>query len=206
MTGSDKRARQIVAKLFMENVPSGNVLDFGGGTGLDISWLNHNNYYIYFIEPSIGMREVAKEKNSSIHSGLNFIDKNVNFSDWEDGSLPFEEKMDGVLANFAVLNCIEDIQPFFEKISMIAGKSCKLIITIIDPRFKMILKNYSAISAFRILVTGKLNFSHKYKGIYHETYIHPLKSIRKASLKYFKIEKIMPLEFSTFTVLVFAKI
>ena len=36
MTDNDKKARERVGQLFRQYVSKGNVLDFGGGTGLDL--------------------------------------------------------------------------------------------------------------------------------------------------------------------------
>src|ERR1700759_1794710 len=53
---SNKIIRQRVAQKFCNSVKPGLVLDFGGGTGLDLSWLTENEFEVFFCEPSSGMR------------------------------------------------------------------------------------------------------------------------------------------------------
>ena len=51
---ADKIVRAKVANKFCDIVKDGGVLDFGGGTGLDIQWLTNKNFAVFFCEPSAG--------------------------------------------------------------------------------------------------------------------------------------------------------
>src|SRR5690606_41359693 len=54
--------RQSVQAYFSRKVDRPVVMDFGGGTGLDLPWLLPISRKIYFCEPSPKMRGVAKER------------------------------------------------------------------------------------------------------------------------------------------------
>src|SRR5664279_1317040 len=71
----DRIIRAKVANTFCSIVKSSAVLDFGGGTGLDLEWLAGNNHTIFFCEPSTGMRERA------IYDHKNLLHENVIFLD-----------------------------------------------------------------------------------------------------------------------------
>ena len=60
MTISDNNIRNYTIKSFKDNIPNGNILDFGGGTGLDLPFLVPDKYKVQFLEPSLNMRAIAK--------------------------------------------------------------------------------------------------------------------------------------------------
>lgn len=201
MTDADKKVRESVHQLFAQNVAKGNILDFGGGTGLDLPWLLDHQYNVFFLEPSQNMRSIARENDGKV----TFIETNTDFTKWTRNNLPFTDKVNGILANFAVLNCIEDLDLLFEKFALVASDNCCVITTIIDPRFSSMVRNYSTLSAFRTLTRSRLRIYNKYDEKLHPTYIHSLRSIKHATKNYFNLHSIIPLEFSTFAVLVFNK-
>jgi len=150
------------------------------------------------------MRVEAKN-NTMPHSDLIFIEDNTDYTMWSEKNLPIPEKADGVLANFAVLNCISSIESFFEKISLIIGKHGCLVITIIDPRLGAMVKNYSLIAVARLFISGRLRILNQYHGVYHSTFIHSVNSLKRASVKYFNLNSYVPLKESSFTVLIFER-
>jgi len=77
-----------------------------------------------------------------------------------------------VLANFAVLNCIEDIGCFFERIALVCKRNCPLVVIVINPGFVPMTRNYSTFAAFRLLYNNKLTILNNHEGIYHETYLN----------------------------------
>ena len=104
--------RKKVAEKFTSLVKAGSVLDFGGGTGQDMGWLSMHHYNIFFCEPSNGMRQIAMNRSEKdfADAKIYFVDQNkTDFRKWEV-VIPFESKVDAVLANFAVFNCIPDIE------------------------------------------------------------------------------------------------
>ncbi|HXB43424.1 MAG TPA: methyltransferase domain-containing protein, partial [Puia sp.] len=132
MTKLDDEVRKYVGKIFNENISSGNILDFGGGTGLDLPWLLGDKYKVYFLEPSSKMRSIAEKSVFENTRTPFFIQENTDFNDWTENNLPLDEKMNGVLANFAVLNCIPDIDRLFEKLSLICSDQCYIQATVLD--------------------------------------------------------------------------
>jgi ubiquinone/menaquinone biosynthesis C-methylase UbiE len=205
---SDTNVRKIVSEEFKKNIKEGNILDFGGGTGMDLPWLLENKRYkLFFFEPSLKMRSIAQKILSSIENTNIpvFIEQDVDFSDWSYERLPFQEKADGVLANFAVLNCIKNISEFFEKISLVCNKNCQIIATVLDTRQEAIRKNYSLKIRIRTIFTSKIVIYNNYNGIGHATYLHTLKQFRDAADKYFNFVSYKPVGSSDFALLKLTK-
>ncbi len=118
--GNNKIIREIVAARFSFLVKNGWVLDFGGGTGRDLGWLIQHQYQILFCEPSVGMREFAINRitNEFPDARITFFDDDKSdFRNWNN-IYPFDRKVDAVIANFAVINCIPDIQLLFDKLAL----------------------------------------------------------------------------------------
>jgi SAM-dependent methyltransferase len=117
---NNKIIRETVADRFSSLVKDGCVLDFGGGTGRDLGWLVQHRYQILFCEPSVGMREIAINRitNEFPDAMITFFDNDKsNFRNWNN-NYPFERKVDAIIANFAVINCIPDIQLLFDKLAL----------------------------------------------------------------------------------------
>lgn len=205
MTESDVKVREAVKECFIRNVPMGPVLDFGGGTGIDTRWLLNSGLFVYLLEPSNNMRAVAKANNPPTDK-LVFIEKNTNFNEWSTTHLPFDTKVNGVLANFAVLNSIEKLDLFFEKVSLIAAVNCTIVATVIDGRPNKVIKTHSPLLGIKLLFKTKVTIQNRFNGLFHETYIHSRRSFIQSSKPLFSLESYMPLEFSSFSLLVFKKI
>lgn len=204
VTDSDRQLRESVKNVFTSYVPAGPVLDFGGGTGLDLPWLLKRNYSVYFLEPSVNMRTIARKNNPS-RENLVFIEENTDFAKWLETHLPVQEKMRGVLANFAVLNSFDNLSLFFEKIALVAAGDCYIVATVIDSRPQKIVKTYSLFSAFRLLYKSKITIQNKFRGVYHDTYIHSRRSFIEASGQHFNLKAYIPLDFSGFSLLIFQR-
>ena len=207
MTDADNEVRKVVSETFNEFITAGNVLDFGGGTGLDLPWLLQCKYQVFFLEPSAQMRSIAMETilTSSNNKRPKVIEDKTNLKEWSIGNLPFTEKMDGVLANFAVINCIENAEEFFHSIALLCKPGCKVVLTVLDPRPQAIFKKNSIFCSIQMLLKGKFKVLHNYKGVYHETHIHSIDSLKKASRKYFDLIFHRPVKSSGFIILIFSK-
>ncbi len=137
---ADNNVRQLVANKFSNIVRYGVVLDFGGGTGLDLRWLTDNNDKIFFCEPSNAMREIA------IRTGKNLINQNIiflddlstDFREWHK-QLPFTEKVDAVLANFAVINCIPGIELLFQNLASLIKPGGNVIALVLARKLNELL-------------------------------------------------------------------
>lgn len=208
MTDNDRKAREIIHSEFGKLVKKGNVLDFGGGTGLDLPWLTSNsNYRVFFLEPSVEMREVARKTMFQAHnaSSLLIANDHLDFNIWQPGSLPFPEKMDGVLANFAVLNSIGNLETLFDKIALICNKDCHLFFTVINGDLAAVIKKYPLTSVARYLFHKKLAITNNHQGVNHVTHIHSLRSLQSASAKHFNFIGYKPVRFSNFSLLILSK-
>jgi ubiquinone/menaquinone biosynthesis C-methylase UbiE len=203
MTEQDQKAREKVSKLFKQYVKEGCVLDFGGGTGLDLTWLK-KTYKVFFLEPATNMRRIAQcctDTNEDSH----FIEENLDLANWSLQNLPFQEKMNGVLANFAVLNCMQNIDIFFKKIALVCEKNCYVAITVIDPSPYSLTKNYSIYTACKILFNMTVKMQHQYKNVYHETFIHSIGHLKQAASDNFNFITSTPIDSSCFRMLMFSK-
>lgn len=204
LTDHDAKARKVIAQVFMETVPRGIVLDFGGGTGLDLPWLQEHYSTVLFLEPSSRMREEARKKITSLEH-LHFVDQGTDFTEWSGQNVPFPEKVDGVLANFAVLNCIDDMSTFFEKIALVTSKQCHVVAAVLDPGVRHILKRNSVLSALRILVTDTLTIHHQRDGVLHKTFVHTLRKLKNAASPFFDMLSSTAVPSSDFVLVIFAR-
>src|SRR6267154_3512964 len=95
----DKIIRQKVAKFFCDIIKDAVVIDFGGGTGLDLPWLAANNHTVFFCEPSVGMRQKAiASREGLLDDNVIFLnDVQADFRHWKLKP-PFAGKADAVLA------------------------------------------------------------------------------------------------------------
>jgi ubiquinone/menaquinone biosynthesis C-methylase UbiE len=205
MTKPDDDVRKYTGKIFNENISGGNILDFGGGTGLDLTWLLCDKYKVYFLEPSLKMRSLAEKSVSENTRTPFFIQENTDFHDWSENNLPLHEKMNGVLANFAVLNCIPDIDRLFEKLSLICSDHCYIQATVLDTSPIKMIKTHSLKVAIKALLNRRLTTLNNYNGLTQKTYLHTRQQYQSAARKYFKIISFDSIDFSHFALLVLLK-
>ena len=179
--------RDKVANKFLSLAKPGYVMDFGGGTGMDIGWLTAHGYKVIFCEPSVAMRDIAIQRTKIEFAGsdIHFLDDTeADFRNWLSAP-PFAQKANAVLANFAVINCIPDIGLLFEKLSLIIQPGGVVIALMLDnslkhrlrSNFKGIIQSFFSGKPVRIFV--------EYSNQYQSVYIHSDRSIRKASTAFF---------------------
>ncbi|HEX4850252.1 MAG TPA: methyltransferase domain-containing protein, partial [Puia sp.] len=112
------------------------VMDFGGGTGMDLPWLTGEGHKIFFCEPSIAMKRQAEQLNQASLKNNNLIflhDNQTDYTLWPEHS-PLPEKVDAVLANFAVINCIPDPASLFRSLATVINPKGHLFALLLDPR------------------------------------------------------------------------
>ncbi len=197
---SNQVVRQAVAERFRGIVPAGWVLDFGGGTGLDLAWLTNAGYHVIFCEPSTKMREKAIQYTSiELRNDIIFLDEgNTDYSSWHK-KLPFEQKVEGVLSNFAVINCIPDIELLFKNIAEVIKPGGHFIALILYYDLKKNLKAHSR-NALKSFLSGKPFVKNvRFNQHHHQVFIYSMGQIRKACLPFFNIhgsEQLTGSEFS----------
>jgi ubiquinone/menaquinone biosynthesis C-methylase UbiE len=181
--------REQVADVFKSKVKKGKVLDFGGGTGMDIEWLCQAGYKVFFYEPSAEMRKKAIEviENPGLVSLITIVDS------------PADKKLgneiNAILANFAVMNSIQDIEPVFESFSKILDKEGKIFLLVIDTRIKKILfsKKHFIKVFLKIFLRRDITSTISHNEAEHCVCLHFLNDYKKKSKHWFRIEKITPL-------------
>jgi SAM-dependent methyltransferase len=186
---STKIIRQRVAEKFCDIVKPGLVLDFGGGTGLDLPWLTENKFKIFFCEPSPKMRQQAISYNNNIlqSNDIVFLDNaKTDFSLWHK-ELPFSQKVDAILSNFIVINNIQNIELLFKNLALISKPHAHLIALILDGRFRKTIRHHplSTISSF--IFQKPAAFQDKSRGQQRTVYIHSTRQIKRASRDYFNL-------------------
>lgn len=183
---SNEIIREKVASIFSELVFAGLVLDFGGGTGKDTEWLAKKGYRVIFCEPSIKMREKAVQLSEAMRlNDIIFLgDDASDFSTWAV-KLPFLEKVDAVLANFAVINNIPDIKLLFKNLSLVTKTGGHLLMLVLKADLK-IRWRFNRQATFLSLfggttVTGYTAFNGKKQKVQ----LHTVKKIKKSAAAYF---------------------
>ncbi|MEP6950890.1 MAG: class I SAM-dependent methyltransferase [Ginsengibacter sp.] len=199
---ADRMVREKVANKFCSIVKASVVLDFGGGTGLDLEWLTGNNHTVFFCEPSAGMRERAMRSHKDLqHNNVIFLDDSAtDFRRWHVQP-PFPVKVDAVLSNFAVLNCIPDMELLFRNLAVVVKPGGNIIALVLTKNIKEIWKGH-----FRSILKSFINREPasilvRYKENQQTVYIYSIKEIIKASRKYFNFYSSELLPASGFTLI-----
>jgi SAM-dependent methyltransferase len=181
---SNKVVRQQVKEKFTSLLQPGQwVLDFGGGTGLDLEWLTANKFNILFCEPSVMMKETAVQYNNrELHnSHILFLDRDkTDFSTWH-ANLPFPQKVDGVLCNFGVINNIPDIELLFKTFALVTKPGGQFVALFLHRSLKKMWKWHRR-NTIRSLVYGTPFSMHvQHKERQQIVFVHSVKEIKKAA-------------------------
>ena len=188
--------RQKVADEFTQNVKNGRVLDFGGGTGLDIGWMHQNRYQIIFCEPSFAMRKIAMDriKKEYPSAKISFLDESkTDFRNWDD-SFPFQYKVQAVLANFAVLNCIKDIELVFRKMAMAVQPGGVVFALVLNSSLKNRLRSNMRDTLRSFLFKNTVTTFVDYHGKRQLVYLHSAKEITRAVHLHFNVLSLEPIQ------------
>jgi SAM-dependent methyltransferase len=178
----DRIVREKVAHKFCGIVKEAAVLDFGGGTGLDLEWLAGNNHTIFFCEPSTGMREKAIcSYKDLLHGNIIFLDDfAADFRQWHL-QIPFVVKVDAVLSNFAVLNCIPDIELFFQNLAIVVKPGGNIIALVLTRNVKKILRENFRSILKSLIHHEPASINVRYKKYQQKVYIYSIREIIKAA-------------------------
>lgn len=192
---SNELVRREVADKFLNTVAPGRVLDFGGGTGGDLGWLTNNYYDVLFCEPSTRMKQLAiMRHNKNILPGhVEFLSgAAVDFTNWNE-NLPFYPPADGILANFAVINCIEDIALLFRNLALVIRPGGGLIALVLRPKLWHTVKSLAGLAPDILEI--------RYKGHEQTVFVHTIGAIRKASRTYFSFSSRKSLRGTVFSLI-----
>lgn len=184
---SNELIRKKVASIFSELVPSGLVLDFGGGTGKDLDWLTEKRYDIIFCEPSIKMREKAflLSKNKLQQNNITFLENNAcDFTTWET-NLPFSQKADAILANFAVINSIPDIKLLFKSLSLVIRPGGHLLMLILKSDFKKRWRSDRRATLLSLFTAATVTADIQFNSQRQKVHFYTIRKIKKAAGAYF---------------------
>jgi len=203
MSVSDNNVRTAVRQCFRDYVSGGKVLDFGGGTGLDLSWLSEHYEEVLFLEPSVNMRAEA-HKVAQGRLNVFFVEDNIDFNSWGD-NLPFSKKVNGVIANFAVFNCIGNISALFEKLALVCSVDSYMVVTVINTSLKNLFKSHSFKFVMKAILNQQIEIANNQKGISHITYLHTVKQYILAAKGYFELVNYQPIPDSNFMILIFKR-
>lgn len=135
---SNETVRKRVKKKFIDLVKPGYVLDFGGGTGRDLNWLIDHQYQVVFCEPSEGMRKKAIDQyvHHPLKNNITFLENpQIDFSNWHI-SPPFTKKVDAILSDFAVINCIADIELLFKNLAQLIKPGGHILALMLNNGYK----------------------------------------------------------------------
>jgi SAM-dependent methyltransferase len=199
--GDNKIIREIVAGKFSSLVKGGCVLDFGGGTGGDLRWMIRHHYQIIFCEPSAAMREIAinRIKNEFSEAIISCFDDNKSdFRNWNN-IYPFERKVDAVIANFAVINCITDIQFLFEKLALAIKPGGIVLTLLLDNRLFIRLRSNFKETIKSFFTERPISIFIEYNGKRQQVFIHTTGNIRNAvknDFKFIRIDRLHQFGFS----------
>ncbi len=174
--------RNTVAGRFSSLVKNGCVLDFGGGTGGDLGWLIQHQYQILFCEPSVGMREIAIHRVTNEFPGamITFFDNDKSdFRNWNN-VYPFEQKVDAVIANFAVINCIPDMQLLFDKLALSIKPGGTVLALLLDNSLLKRLKSNLKGTIKSFFTGNPISIFINYNDKQQLVFIHTTLKIRKA--------------------------
>jgi len=205
---NNTKTRDEVKNYFHKNVNGKYVLDFGGGTGKDLNWLINAGFIVYFCEPSMGMREIAVNNFNILNQSNKIIfldDDSSNFKKWNKNNIPIENKIDGILANFAVFNSIKQLEELAEKLALISHNGTPLITTVLNFKLKKILsRDFPAILTLYLKGNGLATTVQD--GNYQMVvYLHTKAKLIKSFKKYFDYVESFPISDSSFRLLHFIR-
>jgi SAM-dependent methyltransferase len=201
------RIRQKVKEKMLALVPPGWVLDFGGGTGLDLPWLTGHHYNVIFCEPSAGMREKAVDfaNHTDRRSEILFLeDEHTDFNTWEQ-ELPFSQQTDAILANFGVFNNIDNLDRLFKNLSLVIKPGGYLITLVLERSIPKMLQWHRR-NALRTLFLRTPFVMYVWNGDHQQVvFVHTIGDIKKAAAPYFTYCTHEPLKGFGFTLIQFAR-
>lgn len=121
--------RQFVA----DEVPAGStLLDFGCGTGLDAAWYAERGYRIAVYDNSAGMLAQLRTRCADEISSGTVVPIETSYEDFLSGA-DASPAVDAVVANFAVLNQIQEPSHLFFALEKRLRTGGRVIVSVLNP-------------------------------------------------------------------------
>lgn len=191
--------RDHVKEYFLSRIPPGVMLDFGGGTGADHQWLINSGYDVYFHEPSEGMEMQARLKSERAGYPLRMISSN-------DLEFRHEDlKVNSVLANFAVLNCIQSLEPVFRSFANLLKPGDHVIANVLNSAFTILMKHHLRSYLMNRIAGRQIRLRPSVDSLHTQAYLYTLKEFEKASSIYFTMKRPVMLPGRKFMLLDFVR-
>lgn len=155
------------------------------------------------------MRAIAKEKYQGKFSTDRLIflkEEDQEFETWSD-SYPIPDQVNAVVANFGVINYIQDLEKLFKVFHSLTASDAQLFINLLNVPPKVLYTKLLR-NVVKSLVKGStVKAASSYKDVTHETSLYKPKDIEKAAGEYFDLVSTKSLgKNSDFTLLHFRKI
>src|SRR5690606_12462134 len=117
-------------------------------------------------------------------------EESSDISNWE---IPFPDKMDACLANFAVLNNIRTPGVAFEILALVIKSGGDLILNVLDARWGMLMRRYP-IEFLRSFLSKEVVTHTKYRGVTQTVYLHSPTELAMSADPYFELQGSLPLK------------
>ena len=197
---SNEQVREMVREKLRGLLPSGWVIDFGGGTGLDLEWLSQAGYHIIFCEPSEAMREKAIQLNTTAirNQKIHFLPAlHTDFMQWRLQP-PFFKKADALIANFGVINYIPDLAALFQNLAVALkpGAHVLLVTLKLSLRKRLRWHRRNALKSLLLRIPFVMYITYNTKR--QTVFVHTEKEIRKAAAAHFEFRESQPVTGFTF--------
>jgi len=103
--------RAVRTALMRQFPPGGKLLELGGGTGEDATFLSHHGYDVFLTDPSPAMVEIAASKLEPLGARAQ-VAAGEDLEEFAEQYLAAGGgRFDGTFSNFAPLNCVADLSP-----------------------------------------------------------------------------------------------
>lgn len=200
----NEKIRSKVASAFLSHIPPrSTVLDFGGGTGKDLAWLLDQKYCIVFCEPSANMRAkaIAYCRSRGSADRVRFLEGDAtDFNNWQKKEI-FPGTVQGVLSNFAAVNCISNLRLLFKNLRTVTSTDAHILMLILNSNLSQRWKYNRRATVWSLLTGQTVEYFTSFEGHKQRVYLHSRASLRAASRPYFSnmsVEKVAGSNFSIY--------
>lgn len=190
------KIRNEVKQYFLINIRGKYVLDLGGGTGKDLEWLTKAGYNVLFCEPADGMRNIAIENNKDLESFgcVTFLKSDTSdYHKWSKDKPPFNEKVDAILSNFAVLNSINELEMLSKKLSLVTHSGSHFIFAVLNLNLRRFLSRNILGIIISVLYGDGLSIKIRDGELSLKTYLHTKRKLIRSMKKHFNYVRSFPL-------------